>query len=322
MRGLASCYNEHAIRVSDSYCSSKPSSQAYLCPKLTLSSNKYSVTSVYKVNLNSTQKQQLLISITWTKKLIRQGFSITVANGSNPSSHSSVPKDHQLRKSKGNETFKSQNLHVQVSWDVTAARYSSDQGPEPIGGFYVDVFVDAEPCLHLGDKNDAEVNGGFGSFSMVSRSERLFGNRMFSTKARFSDVGSWHDIVIKFCTDEEEEEGYKGHGYGHDEVVLCVCMDEKRILQVKRVRWNFRGNQTVFVDGLVVDMMWDIHDWLFFDQNNKGCAVFLFRTRSCLESRLWLLEEKNFQTRDNNNKDDEVDNGFSFLICASSKNPD
>ncbi|MED6222547.1 hypothetical protein PIB30_065476 [Stylosanthes scabra] len=315
MRGLASCYNEHAIRVSDSYCSSKPSSQAYLCPKLTLSSTKYSVTSVYKVNLNSTQKQQqqLLISITWTKKLIRQGFSITVANASNPSSHS---KDHQLRKSKGNEAFKSQNLHVQVSWDVTAAKYSGDQGPEPIGGFYVDVFVDAEPCLHLGDRNDAEVNGGCGSFSMVSRSERLFGNTMFSTKARFSDVGSSHDIVIKFCT-EEEDEG----GHGNDEVVLCVCMDEKRILQVKRVRWNFRGNQTVFVDGLVVDMMWDIHDWLFFDQNNKGSAVFLFRTRGGLESRLWLLEEKNFQTRDNN-KEEEVDNGFSFLICASSKNPD
>ncbi|XP_057721883.1 uncharacterized protein LOC130935958 [Arachis stenosperma] len=309
MRGLASCYNEHAIRVSDSYCSSKPSSQAYLCPKITLSSTKYSVTSVYKVNFNSTQKPQLLlISLTWTKKLIGQGFVITVTNNSDPSFHS-IPKEHQLRKSKGNETLESQNLHVQVSWDVTAAKYSSDQGPEPIGGFYVDVLVNAEPCLHLGDNKNAEANGGYGSFSLVSRIERFFGNAMFSTKTRFSDAGISHDIVINFRT--VDEECYKGHG--HDEVVLCVHMDEKRILQVKRLKWNFRGNHTVFVDGLVVDMMWDIHDWLFFDQNNRGSAVFMFRTRSGLDSRLWLLEEKDFETSDN---------GFSLLICANSKNPD
>ncbi|KAE9467499.1 hypothetical protein C3L33_00599, partial [Rhododendron williamsianum] len=46
---------------------------------------------------------------------------------------------------------------------------------------------------------------------------------------------------------------------------------------------NFRGNQSIFVDGLVVDLMWDVHDWLF--NQKSGIGVFMFRTRSGLDSR-------------------------------------
>ena len=311
MRGLASCYNEHTIRVSDSYCS-RPSSQAYLCPKLTLST-RYSVSCMYKVNLVSTQKQ-LLITLTWTKKLIGQGFTISITNhtpSDSPSKFNSNP--HQLRKSKGNETFKSHNFEVQVLWDLSAAKYG--EGPEPVGGFYVIVLVDSELCLRLGDKDEESLDSdlevkvkGFGNFFMVSRSERFCGTAVYATKAKFSDKGIAHDILIKCC---EDDEGSKGQGHDH---VLSVCMDEKTIFQVKRLRWNFRGNQTIFVDGLVVDMMWDVHDWLF--DPNKGSAVFMFRTRSGLDSRLWL-EEKNLQTQ--NKEQDRI--GFSLLICAC-KNPD
>jgi hypothetical protein len=60
-------------------------------------------------------------------------------------------------------------------------------------------------------------------------------------------------------------------------------------VQARRLRWNFRGNQTVFVDGAPVDVMWDLYGWWFRDP--PGCAVVMLRARSALESRLWLEEE-------------------------------
>ncbi|WJX44037.1 hypothetical protein P8452_31065 [Trifolium repens] len=77
----------------------------------------------------------------------------------------------------------------------------------------------------------------------------------------------------------------------------------------KRLQWNFRGNQTIFVDGLLVDLLWDVHDWFF--NPVSGYAVFMFRTRSGLDSRLWL-EEK--QQHSHNKDKDRVE--FSFLIYA------
>ncbi|XP_020210783.1 uncharacterized protein LOC109795697 isoform X2 [Cajanus cajan] len=287
MRGIASCYNEHAIRVSDSYCSRPSSNQAYLCPKLN-PSTRDSVTCMYKL----TQKQ-LFVTLTWAKKLLGQGFSITISNSEISPSKCNA---RQLRKNKGNEAFESHSFEIQVLWDLSVAKY--EEGPEPVGGFYVVVLVDSELGLRLGDKSPIEeVRGLEARFWMVSRSETFSGSAVYATKARFCETGNCHDILIKCGA---EEGGSKSH-------VLSVCVDKKTMFEVKRLRWNFRGNQTIFVDGLVVDMMWDLHDWLF-NSNSAASAVFMFRTRSGLDSRLWL-EEKTLRK-----EHDKI--GFSLLICA------
>ncbi|KAJ6897060.1 hypothetical protein NC651_023063 [Populus alba x Populus x berolinensis] len=81
----------------------------------------------------------------------------------------------------------------------------------------------------------------------------------------------------------------------------------KTVIRVKRLQWNFRGNQTVFLDGLLVDLLWDVHDWFF--NPGSGYAVFMFRTRSGMDSRLWL-EEKLVQKEQERLE-------FSLLIYAS-----
>ncbi|KAF3441713.1 hypothetical protein FNV43_RR15628 [Rhamnella rubrinervis] len=298
MRSIATCYSEHAIKVSDSYCSG-PSNHSYLTPKLNPSIPN-EVTCIYKAELSN--QKQLLITLTWRNSLIGQGLTINVGD-SNTSSPS------KLQKNKGTKTFQLCNSKIEVFWDTSTAKY--DKGPEPINGFYVMVLADSEVGFFLGDKDDEldvkrMKNGNCkeGKFSLVSRSEHFSGSAVYSTKAQFCDSGIPHDIVIK-C---EREEGHS------KSPVLSVFIDRKIIFQVKRLRWNFRGNQAIFLDGLLVDVMWDVHDWFF--NPNSGSAIFMFRTRSGLKSRLWM-EEKVLE-QDGPDKAE-----FSLLICACAcKNPD
>lgn len=301
MRSIATCYSEHAIKVSDSYCSG-PSNQAYLSPNLSPSIPN-AVSCTYKLKL-STQKI-LLITLTWCNNFISQGLTINI--GDNIYSPPKLNADsHQLRKNKGTKSFQSCNSKIEVFWDLSTACY--DTGPEPISGFYVVVLVDSELGLRLGDIDEEVSIKNFITrlpilkSSSVSRSEYYSGNTIYSTKAQFCDTGITHEILIK-CSREED---------GSKNPLLSVFIDHKRIFQVKRLRWNFRGNQTIFLDGLLVDMMWDLHDWFF--KEASGCAaVFMFRTRSGLDSRLWL-EEKNLEQK----RQDRAE--FSLLICAC-KNP-
>lgn len=305
MRSIASCYNEHAIKVSDSYCSG-PSNRPFGSPKM-IPSIPNSVTCIYKAKL-STQKQ-VLITLTWCNKLVGQGFIINIGDNKT-SSPSKLNSDSQrLHGKKGSKTFQSCNSKIEVFWDISKASFVV--GPEPISGFYVMVLVDSELGLRLGD-NDQELDlikkhkkeeTPHAKSSLVSRSEQFSGTAICSTKAQFCDTGTTHDILIK-CVREE----------GSKSPILSVCIDNKRIFQVNRLRWNFRGNQALFLDGLLVDMMWDVHDWFFNPSPTSGCAVFLFRTRSGLDSRLWL-EEKDLEHKEQ----EKV--GFSLLICAC-KNPD
>jgi hypothetical protein len=326
MRGITSCYNEHAIRVSDLYCSRPSNSNhSYIVPKFNNPSIQNSVTNTYKLN----HHKQFLITLTWTKKLIGQGFIINITNNntfsdsdsvsvSSSSSSSGSGSDYVnviskfnsnppllLMKNRGTETFQFQNFEVKLLWDISEAKY--EEGPEPVNGFYVMVLVNSELGLFLGDKEEESLKKNHGAkFSMVSRIERFSGTSVYSTKAKFSESGNSHEILIK---NGVEDEGSKSN-------VLCLFMDKKMVFKVKRLKWNFRGNQTIFVDGLVVDLMWDLHDWIFNlsdDNNNSDSAVFLFRTRSGLDSRLWL-EEKNLQKQ---NEQDRI--GFSLLICGCKK---
>ncbi|XP_010243783.1 PREDICTED: uncharacterized protein LOC104587757 [Nelumbo nucifera] len=296
MRDIASCFGEYAIKVNDSSCGGT-STQGCRPPASLIPSIQNAVTCCYRIKL-STQKL-LLITVTWCKNLMDQGLIINC--GDDPSSALKVNTNSRLfRKKKGNRTLEFDNSKIEVFWDLSTAKYES--GPEPVDGFYVVVVVDTELGLVLGDMAEEVISKKLKSgippaaqFSLVSRTEHFSGNPLYSTKAQFCDSGTSHDILIR-CSGEE--------GLKHP--VLSVCIDKKKVIRVKRLQWNFRGNQTIFVDGLLVDLMWDVYDWFF--NPDSGYAVFMFRTRSGLDSRLWL-EEKAAQ------KDqDRVE--FSLLIYA------
>ncbi|KZV48931.1 hypothetical protein F511_09527 [Dorcoceras hygrometricum] len=296
---MRNCYSEHATKVSDSYCSG--SSKGSFRPSIFTPSIQTSVACIYRVK-HSNQKQ-FFVRLRWLDRL-NKGFAFGICD--QQLCCDTISKNSRiLRKSRGTEAFKSCGSFVEISWDFSQAKFES--GPEPINRFYLVVILDSEVSLILGDMEQeiqemirGRVSMGESTSTLVSRGERFSGSAVYSTRAKFSETGTWHDVLIK-CFGEDGLNLRKNPA-------LYVYMDKKMVIEVKRLRWNFRGNQTIFLDGLLVDMMWDVHDWIF--RPCLGCGVFMFRTRSSLDSRLWL-EDKSF----------EQNGGFSLLISAF-KNPD
>ncbi|CAA3016935.1 Hypothetical predicted protein [Olea europaea subsp. europaea] len=295
MRDFASCFSEYAVQVSDTSCSSY-SNNSCISPN-PIPSVQNAVTCLYRTILSNQKK--ILITVTWCKSSLTQGLNITF--GDDQSSAFKLNTNSRLfKKLKGSKSLEFQNSKIEVIWDLSAARYPT--GPEPVDGYYIFVTIDSELGLILGDTAQEALmkkhkNGTqMAKFSLISRQEHFTGNTLYSTKAQFCNTGAAHDILIR-CSGEKD---------GQKHPVLSVCIDKKIVIRIKRLQWNFRGNQTILLDGLLVDLMWDVHDWFY--NPASGYAVFMFRTRSGMDSRLWL-EEQQLQ------KDqDQVE--FSLLICA------
>ncbi|KAI4964397.1 hypothetical protein ZWY2020_005846 [Hordeum vulgare] len=95
--------------------------------------------------------------------------------------------------------------------------------------------------------------------------EHIYGKKIYSAKAQFCDNGQFHDLVIECDT------------VGLKDPCLEIRIDKKPVMQVKRLAWKFRGNQTILADGLPVEVFWDVHSWLFGSTTTSN-AVFMFQT--------------------------------------------
>lgn len=313
MRDLVSCFTENSINVSNPSCSTY-SNNPCITPNTHSPSIQTSISSIYKLVLSTSK--QILITVTWCRNHSNQGLSISF-NNQDPSI---LPpfrlntNSRFFRRKKGSKILDLEDSKVTVLWDLSNAKYES--GPEPVEGYYVVVVVDSEIGLILGDSETITKkmrdNIPMAKISLLSRREHCSsGNTVYSTKAQFCNGGNYHDVVIK-CSMENEGRSFDSKSSISLSPVLCVNIDKKNVIRVKRLRWNFRGNQTIFVDGLLVDLLWDVHDWFFDSGSGSGCGVFMFRTRSGLDSRLWL-EDKN------SHKDkDRIDFSFFIYACKSS----
>ncbi|KAK1324051.1 hypothetical protein QJS10_CPA02g00650 [Acorus calamus] len=298
MRDLVSCFGEHAVKVSDSYCSgssSSPSPSSHPPRSSVLSA----VASLYSVKLSS--HKRLLINLTWSKNpATGPSFSISVSDAAAAGGGLASP----IRKKRGSRSFDVGASRIDAAWDLSSAKYGP--GPEPISDYHVAVVVDGkEYGLLLGDlyKDPPPKRLPCAESAMVARRERVVSLGNYSTKARFCDLGLDHEITIR-CREQE----------------LSMFVDRKRAVHVENLQWNFRGCQTLFVEGLPVDVMWDVHDW-YFNASSEGRAVVLFRRRSELKSRLWM-EEKVLEEEEVVVEETEwVKNRFSLLIHACKSFP-
>ncbi|KAK4779529.1 hypothetical protein SAY87_015635 [Trapa incisa] len=316
MRDIASCISESSVVVSQSAACTSYSNNGCISPAL-VPSIKNAVTSLYRTTLSS--QNQILITVTWLRTNNGQTLTINFAGSSLDDPPAASFKlslsSRLLRKKKGSKTvdpsFSNSISPTEVFWDLSNARFNA--GPEPSDHFYVVVVVDSEIGLILGDMMSHEaalkrfkLEPVGGKFSLISRRENFSGNTVYTTRARFSDGGPVHDILVHFVAES----------VGLKPPALLVYVDRKVAMRVKRLIWNFRGNQTMFIDGLLVDLMWDLHHW-FFSPAGSGYAVFMFRTRRGLDGMLWLEEKSESSSPERDEAEDGRVDQFSLLIYAS-----
>ncbi|CAL9087326.1 uncharacterized protein LOC135593020 [Musa acuminata AAA Group] len=161
---------------------------------------------------------------------------------------------------------------VDFAWDLTRASFPPGGGPEPAAGFFVAVSVDGEMLLVAGDLAEEAFKKSKARLpqtpllsrpALVSRQEHVVladqgGRRSYLTRARLG--GRDREISIEL---EAKDKGR--------DVAMSVGVDGERILQVRRLRWKFRGSDKADVDGCGrIQVSWDLHNWFFHSKDDTA----------------------------------------------------
>ncbi|KAF8394408.1 hypothetical protein HHK36_020616 [Tetracentron sinense] len=262
MRDFPSCFGENGVQVADSSSSSTSRTAQNL------------VTCVYQYRLHG---RSCLITVTWSKNLMGQGLSVGIDDSSNQCLCKVDIKPWSFSKRKGSKNLEVDSSRIDIYWDLSSAKFGSE--PEPLEGFYLAIVFDQEMALLLGDlKKEAYKKTNAipvpSNAIFIAKREHIFGKKIFGTKAQFCDNGQIHDVTIECDM------------VGLNDPCLLIHIDGKTVMQVKRLRWKFRGNHTILIDGLPVEVFWDVHNWLF--GSALGNAVFMFQT--CLSAEKWASQ--------------------------------
>lgn len=299
MKEFPSCFGENGVQVADSSSSSSTTRGA-----------QNAVTCVYHSKLRG---RSCLITVSWTKTLMGQGMSVGIDDLSHICLCKVEIKPWLFLKRKGSKSLEVQSGKIDIFWDLSSAKFGS--GPEPLEGFYLAAVFNQEMVLLLGDlKNEAckKVHSdcvfAHSGASFIAKREHIFGKKFYGAKAQFFDKGKVHDVTIECDT------------VGVNDPCLVIRIDSKTVMQVKRLKWKFRGNHTVLVDGVPVEVFWDVHNWLF--GNALGNAVFLFQTcvpteKMCEESQSVSDPASLTQGSSQQFRDSQLQGfGFSLVLYA------
>nr|CAD1831431.1 unnamed protein product [Ananas comosus var. bracteatus] len=171
-----------------------------------------------------------------------------------------------------------EECRVDVFWDLRSAKFSGSGSPEPTAGYYVALVCDEEVILLVGDGNkDAykrtKSRPCLEDAVLVSKRENVFGRKSFAARARFDGRKKEHDIVVERAIS------------GPREPEMWISIDGAVLVRVSNLQWKFRGNETVIVDESPVQVLWDVHDWLFAGGPGSSSGLFVFKPGAPARSR-------------------------------------
>ncbi|XP_068653263.1 uncharacterized protein [Aristolochia californica] len=201
-------------------------------------------------------------ALTWSRTLVGHSLRADLHLDDHLVTYHLPIKPWFFWKKHGSKVFLLENkIRVQFSWDLGRAKFLS--GPEPVSGFFFAVSVDGETTLIAEDRYSREdAYTGTRAARLVLRQEQVFADKVHTTKARFGGVT--HEVSINCHTCEDPS--------------LTFFIDRKKVLQVKRLKWKFRGNERIEFDGVQIQVSWDVYNWLFDNNSYENkYAVFMLR---------------------------------------------
>lgn len=234
--------------------------------------------SVYRTKVGD---QCRLITIAWCKNLMLHGLSVSVEslNGENQQTCKVELKPWYFWRKHGSKRFTVDGKPVDVFWDLKAAKFNGET--EPSSEYYVAVVCEKEVVLLVGDlRMDAYRKTGCRPALiepiLVSKKEHIFGKKKFSTRAQFYEKGKYHEISIECKNRPRNGSTNGGSGFSNSiEPEMEIRIDGHLVVHVKHLQWKFRGNESIFINKLRVEVYWDVHDWLF--SPGLRHALFIFK---------------------------------------------
>ncbi|KAL5224713.1 hypothetical protein ABZP36_011352 [Zizania latifolia] len=208
--------------------------------------NSSSATSVYWTHLGT-------VTLTWSRAKL--GLLLTaelhLAGGE------AAPARFVLRpwlpwRRRGSKRFAAGGHVVGFSWDMSRARLAG-RWPEPVSRYSLHVSVDGELALVVGDLAPSPSAG----LLLTRREDAVAAGRGDAYTTIVAVAGEKHEVSIAL-----------------EDAVMWVAIDGEKALQVRRLRWKFRGNERLDLPRGRVRVLWDLHGWLF---SPDAAAVFVLR---------------------------------------------
>ncbi|KAK9141522.1 hypothetical protein Syun_010922 [Stephania yunnanensis] len=193
-------------------------------------------------------------------------------------------------------------VQVQLFWDLSKAKFFSS--PEPQSGFYIAVAIDNETALLVGDR-ESEALAKITKIrtkkpnlktaqNLIFRREHVFGRELFELKTALG--GEVKGLSIESCEIDEE-------------FVLGFNFDGKRLIQVRRLEWKFRGFEVIEFEGIRVHLSWDVYNWLF-EESMDAPAMFCFRFERIEGCECEEIGQIGGLWREISGSEDEIVSGF------------
>ncbi|RDY07300.1 hypothetical protein CR513_08605, partial [Mucuna pruriens] len=247
-----------------------------------------SVTFVYQTKVAESLRG---VTVSWCKNPTDHFLSMSVENTLEENKYTCKIDlaSGQSWGKKGLKSFDIQGARVDIFWDLRKAKFSNTN-PQPCSGYYVALVHNKEVLLLLGDlEKDAydrtKSKASTEEVTLLCKRDNVYGKKLFCTRAILEEGKSEHDVVIETSLS------------GPDDPEMWISIDGMLASRIMNLHWRFRGNEVVMVDNFPVQIFWDVHDWLFNNNDlGSGPAFFVFKpgfmeTTSDANSRRGFLEE-------------------------------
>ncbi|KAL4193354.1 hypothetical protein AMTRI_Chr06g176440 [Amborella trichopoda] len=225
-------------------------------------------TNVYRTKIAG--KCRLIVA-TWCKSLLAHGFTISLEDqeAKAQSTYKIELAPWCFWRKQGLKTFTVEGTRVDLFWDLRNAKFYTE--PEPKCDYYVALASEGEVVLVLGDMKKEAYRKARSRPSLIdpiliSRKEHIYAKRKFITRAKFSERAAAHEISIE-CTCGSNSAGLDPE--------MTIRIDGNLVTRVRHLQWKFRGNETIFVNKIAIEVFWDVHDWLF--SPGLRHSLFIFR---------------------------------------------